>query len=77
MVQAGQLPLTRVWEIFRYFKSSPPVHLLIRDWVGYKNSEAETGQDFQMPPEIADAPRVKELPPHILKHLQSIRDSNA
>jgi hypothetical protein len=76
MVQSGQLPLTRVWEIFKYFRTAPPVHLLIRDWCGYKNEEAAS-EEWMPSAILADAPRMKVIPPHILRQLEIRKAANA
>lgn len=76
MQQSGALPITRVWEIFKYFRSSPPLHLLVRDFVGYKDPSADEDKPFEMPSEMHSAPVTKTLPSHLTRHLQ-MKDSDA
>ena len=74
--ECGQLPMPRVFEIFKYFKAAPPLHLLVRDFVGYKPD----GTDFDMEGlmgQLGDVPRTTNVPAHIRNHIESLRSQNA
>jgi hypothetical protein len=82
MGQTGQLPLSRVWEIFKYFKASPPLHLLVRDFVGYKPdaSESDPSEPFDvagLAKTMGDIPTTRTVPAHIRAHIEEMRKANA
>lgn len=81
--QVGELPLPRVWEIFKYFKTSPPLHILVRDFVGFKpESKEDSNEPFDVdglascaPP--GGIPITRNVPEHIRAHLEEMKRANA
>ena len=76
MDQYGALPITRVWEIFKYFKAAPPLHLLVRDFVGYQINGTEEAPS-PLPAELADAPLNSNLPAAVRRDIEEMRKLHA
>lgn len=79
MQECDRLPLPRVWEILKQFKTSPPRHLLLRDFVGFK-PPSDNSQPFdveEITAKYGDIPTTKTLPPHLRAHLEEIGKANA
>jgi len=65
-----------VWDLLKYWREFPPTHVLLRGFVGWRGPEEEEGE-LQMPAELAGAPVMKTLPPHLTQHLEDLKELQA